>query len=291
MADQGLGVFYKQLLKYTGSLYVCRRVANADDIVAWAKSQGFVTAIDPADMHVTIAHSKAELKWPPPRSTNIILHAGSPGRSIERFDAGAVVLHFDSKLLASRHAELREQGASHDFPEYKPHVTISYNVPDDFDLTKVKPYDGEIVFGPEQLDTVKDKVEHVEKTFKLFKADKKKDLGLIFGWAIVSCEDCKPYYDTQGDHIPEESMLEAATDFMLNHRAMKVMHSGKKVGTVVFAWPMTEEIAEAMGIKSARTGLMVAVKPDSKRVLERFKDNEYTGFSIGGNRLIDEDVE
>jgi hypothetical protein len=124
--------------------------------------------------------------------------------------------------------------------------------------------------------------------YQLLKADD--NLGLIFGWAIVSSENGEPYYDTQGDHIPEDAMLSAAADFMLSNRSMKVMHEGKKAGSVVFAWPMTEEIARAMGISGERTGLMIAVKPDNPNVLARFRDKQYTGFSIGGTRLIDEEV-
>ena len=85
--------------------------------------------------------------------------------------------------------------------------------------------------------------------------------------------------------------MKAAADFMLSRRTMKIMHQGKKLGTVVFAWPMTDDIAKAMGLSGKRTGLMVGVKPDSKRVLEAFKTGKYTGFSIGGNRLEDQVVE
>lgn len=301
-----------KLRKRTDTLYVCRRVVNADAIIAWAKSQGFATALKPDDLHVTVAYSKAPLAWPTPRKSYIVMGASPTGREIKELgDKGAAVLCFHSDLLSQRWQALRQLGASWDYDSYKPHVTISYKAPDGLDLAAVKPYAGELVLGPEEFDEVKENVEHVEKvtppvTFSgalaqydvvqvqkydctLIKADK--DLGLIFGWAIVSTEDGEPYYDVQGDHIPEDSMLEAAADFMLKHRTMKVMHSGKKVGSVVFAWPMTEEIADAMGISSNRTGLMIAVKPDNPNVIARFKDKQYTGFSIGGNRLIDEDVE
>ncbi len=116
-------------------------------------------------------------------------------------------------------------------------------------------------------------------------------LGLVFGWAIVSKNGTADYYDVQGDHIPEESMLKAATEFMQSKRSMKIMHKGKSQGTVVFAWPMTTEVAKAMGVETQKTGLMIAVKPDSKDDLEKFASGEYTGFSIGGDRVTDEEVE
>ncbi len=115
-------------------------------------------------------------------------------------------------------------------------------------------------------------------------------LGLVMGFAIVCEEEGEPYFDVQGDHIPEDSMLKAALDFMENSRVAGEMHSGDGKGTVVFAWPMTTDIAKAFGIVINRTGLMVALRPSDDAMLEKFRDGTYTGFSIGGKRIEDEDV-
>ena len=115
-------------------------------------------------------------------------------------------------------------------------------------------------------------------------------LGLAFGWAIVSKEDGEDYYDTQDDHIPEDAMLAAATDFMQSARTSKVMHEGDKAGTVVFAFPLTGEISKSLGVTTSKTGLIIAVKADPE-MLEKFKSGELTGFSIGGRRVEDEDVD
>ena len=117
------------------------------------------------------------------------------------------------------------------------------------------------------------------------------DLGLVMGFAIVCKEDGEPYFDLQDDYIPEDSMLKAATDFMVNSRVAKDMHDGDQTGGVVFAWPLTEDIAKAMGITTKRTGLMIAIKPDSDAMLETFRSGEYTGFSIGGSRIEDKEWE
>ena len=114
--------------------------------------------------------------------------------------------------------------------------------------------------------------------------------GLVIGWAIVSKVDGEEYYDVQGDHIPEDAMLKASVDFMANSRISKDMHQGEKTGSVIFAFPMTAEIAKSMGIQTQNTGLMIAIKPDSPAILEKFKKGEYTGFSIGGKRIKDEAV-
>ncbi len=115
-------------------------------------------------------------------------------------------------------------------------------------------------------------------------------LGLVMGFAIVCEEGGEPYFDVQGDHIPEDSMLKAALDFMENSRVAGEMHAGGDRGTVVFAWPMTTDIAKAFGIVTSRTGLMVALRPSDDAMLEKFRDGTYTGFSIGGKRIEDEDV-
>jgi cation transport regulator ChaB len=125
---------------------------------------------------------------------------------------------------------------------------------------------------------------------KFIKADSiNEDLGMVFGWAIVSTENGEPYFDVQGDHIPEDAMLKAASDFMENSRVAKDMHTGDQVGSYLFCWPMTADIAKAMGIECTKTGLMIGYRPPPD-ILAKFKSGEYTGFSIGGVRLEDEEV-
>lgn len=123
----------------------------------------------------------------------------------------------------------------------------------------------------------------------VIKVDKR--LGLVFGYAIVCCIDGKEYFDTQGDHIPEASMLKAATEFMLSSREAKEMHVGEKKGTIVFAFPLTSDIAMSMGITASRTGLIIGMKPDDPEIVERFATGEYTGFSIGGSRVTDKIID
>lgn len=115
------------------------------------------------------------------------------------------------------------------------------------------------------------------------------NLGLVLGWAIVCKEDGEPYFDTQGDHIPEDAMLKASAEFMAHSRVAKEMHRGDPVGAFVFAFPVTDEICKAMGIESRRTGLMVGVRP-SADVLAKARAGKLTGFSIGGKRVVDERV-
>lgn len=112
--------------------------------------------------------------------------------------------------------------------------------------------------------------------------------GLAMGFAIVCKKDGEDYYDVQNDHIPEESMLKASIDFMETSRVAKEMHAGDPQGAVVFAMPITDDIRKYI-IENDCTGLFIGMKP-SADVLAKFKSGEYTGFSIGGSRLEDEEV-
>ena len=106
-------------------------------------------------------------------------------------------------------------------------------------------------------------------------------LGLVFGWAAISLEDGEPYFDLQDEHIPEDTLLKAATDFAESTRAALDMHDGESIGDIRFIFPLTTDIAKALDIETPRTGLLIGMKP-SDEVLEKYKSGEYTGFSIGG---------
>lgn len=281
------------------TLYVSRPLENADEFIAWAKSQGFKTTLTPDDLHVTVAYSKEAVAWPIADDT--LVKVENQKRTVQKL-GDATVLTFESDVLKERWSELVDNGASWDWDDYIPHVTISWDA-DGVDLSKVEPYEGPLVFGPEILDEIDESFRGniTEKVFKAEVAGVSDSLGLVFGWAVVCKVNGEDYFDFQDDHIPEEAMLDAATDFMLNSRIAGEMHqyqvnSDEKdldpvvKGTVVFAWPMTGEIAKAMDIGTKNTGLMIAMKPSNPEILDKFKSGEYKGFSIGGSRIEDEEV-
>jgi len=133
-------------------LYVSRKLVNVAEFAAWAKAQGFP---EPRDPHVTVTFSRAPVdwmamgdNWSSDQNGNLTIEPGG-ARIVEPLgDKGAVVLLFNSSALAYRHEHMRERGASWDFPTYQPHVTIAYDA-SGVDLSKVEPYRGKLVFGPE----------------------------------------------------------------------------------------------------------------------------------------------
>jgi phage-related protein (TIGR01555 family) len=137
------------------TLYVSRKLLNGKDVIRWAKSQGFETTLPADEMHVTITYSKVPVDWFAMGSTWDEEMTIPPGgaRMMEQFGEASVLL-FASNMLKWRHEEMVGNGASHDFPEYSPHLTISYGFKGD--LSKVEPYQGKLVFGPERFEEIKD---------------------------------------------------------------------------------------------------------------------------------------
>lgn len=115
-------------------------------------------------------------------------------------------------------------------------------------------------------------------------------LGLAFGYAIVCEEDGQPYFDKdssgESHHIPPSTMMAAAKEFAKSARSAKEMHTGDDIGFTPFLFPMTSEVAQALGMTVQKTGLLIGMAPDDKEVLAKFADGTYTGFSIGG-RVIE----
>lgn len=132
------------------TLYVSRKVINGADLIKWAKGQGFTSTLPAEDLHVTITSTRTPVDWMAMGSTwedEVKVPRGG-ARLMEVFGEGAVVLLFKSNMLEWRHREMVDAGASWDHEDYQPHITISYDGAP-ADLSKVEPYQGEIVLGPE----------------------------------------------------------------------------------------------------------------------------------------------
>lgn len=108
------------------------------------------------------------------------------------------------------------------------------------------------------------------------------ELGLVFCWAFTSTTgDGSDHFDLQGDCI-DQDFVKACADFMTDGGgAVDEMHDSNATGRVVFAMPMTPDVAKAFGVVSKTIGLMIALKP-SATALAKFKDGTYTGVSIAG---------
>lgn len=124
-------------------------------------------------------------------------------------------------------------------------------------------------------------------------------LRMVFGWGTI-CKKrnsenglLEEYIDTDNEMFPEDVVLKAWLEFMSgDQRIMDNMHNEQPVGKVVFAFPMTEDIAASFGLvdKLDQTGVIVGTLITDDEVLKKFQTGEYTGYSIGGTAYY-EDVE
>ncbi|PZQ49743.1 MAG: hypothetical protein DI556_09740 [Rhodovulum sulfidophilum] len=142
------------------SLYVRRDVLNRAEIVAWAKGQGLEVA-KPEELHITVTYSNVPVDWFKMGSTygdekgNLLIPPGGP-RALDIFGAGTVlVLEVASSELAWRNQFMRDMGASTDFEEYRPHVTLC-PAPAGLDVASIEPYRGAILLGPEIFEEVRE---------------------------------------------------------------------------------------------------------------------------------------
>jgi hypothetical protein len=145
-------------------LFVCRPLLNVEAITEWAAEQNFASTMA-KDMHVTVAFSKQLVDWRhfTPQRNRLLIRGGT--RKILRLgDKGAVVLAFQSKVLAQRWREFCDGGASWEHEGYQAHITITYNG-DDLDLESIQPFTGDLVLGPEHFNVPDDHwVDHLEET-------------------------------------------------------------------------------------------------------------------------------
>lgn len=147
------------------TLYVRRDVVNAGEIRRWAKSQGFEKLMAADELHVTVVYSKEALDWMKigtpffernsdgtPKSTITIPEGGA--RLVEKM-GNTVSLLFSSTELRWRHEDMLRAGATSDYDDYQPHIALTYD-PGTLDWTKIEPYRGKIVLGPEIFEEIND---------------------------------------------------------------------------------------------------------------------------------------
>lgn len=139
------------------TLYVHRKLKNADAVLQWAASAGIGGLLDPDKLHVTLAYSKMPVDWMKVgEDWNGSEDGGlrvAPGgvRLVEVLgdDNKAVVLMFSSSQLSWRHEQIKQAGAHWKHDGYQPHITVSWSGLGDIDPKTIEAYQGELLFGPE----------------------------------------------------------------------------------------------------------------------------------------------
>ncbi len=139
------------------TLYVSRPVLNRSEIQDWAAEQGLGELQE--DLHVTIAYSRTpvdwiaiEGEWNQEKDGTVTIEPGGP-RLVEPLGDRTAVLMFSSSRLGWRHEQIKHNGASWDYPDYQPHISLTG---ESVDLEGVEAYQGAIELGPEKFEEVRD---------------------------------------------------------------------------------------------------------------------------------------
>ena len=94
--------------------------------------------IDLSDVHTTLIYSRKYFDFKPKGKLEEPIKIKFKKYSIFTAKTGeaCLVVELDSPELVARHNEImKKYEATYDFDEYKPHITLSYNVGDGFDLS------------------------------------------------------------------------------------------------------------------------------------------------------------
>lgn len=118
-------------------------------IAAYMARNKIPNPLEPSKLHVTLLYSRKHMEGYVPRGKlETPLHAQVTGFDVwdTKDNAKALVARLYCPELVSRHKELMDTyKGTYDFDEYKPHFTLSYNVPTEFSAETLPPF-GEPVF-------------------------------------------------------------------------------------------------------------------------------------------------
>jgi 2'-5' RNA ligase len=89
--------------------------------------------LSPEKFHTTIAYSRVPIAWSPREDLAEADDAAVAPKGLTVFESRkdgtrCLVLLLDSDYLQERFDTAIEAGATHDFPSYQPHITLSYDI-------------------------------------------------------------------------------------------------------------------------------------------------------------------
>lgn len=107
-----------------------------------------------SDLHVTLIYSEVYANGIDSKDKLDSVGGVSKGFSLFGEDKNVLVLEVESEGLTERHNEYMEQfpELKWSWPDYKPHVTLSYDVGSDFDLSILPPFKDKIIFVDEYVE-------------------------------------------------------------------------------------------------------------------------------------------
>ena len=133
--------------------------ATVDALSQYCKDNNIPNAIAPDKFHTTILYSRKHCPDYKARGKFDPMLVGTPHEKFHVWKTSpsdpnaektnCLILPFDCPDLVARHKELMDtHGATYDYDEYKPHVTLSYNI-GDIDADSLPPFKGKIEIADE----------------------------------------------------------------------------------------------------------------------------------------------
>lgn len=122
-------------------LYVAAFFSNETNknITDYTRKHNIPNPVSENSLHTTIVYSRSPVEFEPIHSVDAI--ADTEFSRLECWDLQSggrcLVWVYDSAYLHLRFVEAIKAGATYDFDEYKPHITLSYDVPDTFDVSSL----------------------------------------------------------------------------------------------------------------------------------------------------------
>lgn len=152
----------KDMSKHPNGTYISATLSKKSqkDLDSWVSKQNIPNPADPKQYHSTIIYSRKGI--PEAKNHKITLPMSAKIKEWKIFPTQTggkcLVAIMDSPELEKHHKHFRsEYGATHDYPDYHPHVTISYDFGDlpvpkeipnlelEYDDTEFKPLDPDFV--------------------------------------------------------------------------------------------------------------------------------------------------
>lgn len=115
-----------------------------DRILKYCGDKDIPNILNPEDFHSTLCYSRKLV--PDFKPVDELFEEGkpkkfeiweSPPNAFKEEKTFCLVLKYSSSYMENRFKEIMDMGATYDYDEYKPHLTISYDVGEGFDVSKL----------------------------------------------------------------------------------------------------------------------------------------------------------
>lgn len=116
--------------EFSTGLYVAAKFSELtlDALEKLQRSLKVPNPVPREKLHTTIVYSRINVPYKVASGSFEIAQSGKLTIFETQSGANALVFELESDYLAARHNYAKALGATYDFPDYRPHITLSYDV-------------------------------------------------------------------------------------------------------------------------------------------------------------------